>query len=551
MKKKQLVFVPLGGCGEIGMNLSLYGYNDHWVVIDCGITFGDERYPGINIITPDISFIEKEIKNLHGIIITHGHEDHIGGVPHLWKNLNCPIYVTPFAAAHLRRKLSEVGLIECVPIREIPCGGGGKAGPFEFKYISVAHSIPETQAVSLKTPVGTLLHMTDWKLDPRPLVGSQTDEQKLRDLGDTSLIALMCDSTNAEIAGHSKSEGKLRDNLTKIISACSKRVVVACFASNIARLLTCVYAAKNSGRSVGLVGRSLWSMAENARSCGYLKEVPEFLVPEELSYCPRERSLIVATGSQGESRAALSRIASNNHSDIFLEKGDTVIFSSKEIPGNERAIGRLKNQLSARGVEILTEKESFVHVSGHPAQDELSCIYDWLKPKLLVPIHGETRHLRTHVKFAKNNNVSDALMVENGSVLRIYPGPAEIVGEVKTGRKAVFGRELIPVESTIIKTRRQMALSGMAVVTISMDGNGNIVNEPLISLPGLQEIKRDKEDDLLSILIEEVMYDVNNLRQGSRQNNKIVEKTAGRTIRRVLKEERGVRPIIQIHLVRI
>ena len=551
MKKNQLVFVPLGGCGEIGMNLSLYGYNDHWVMIDCGVTFGDERYPGINVFVPDISFIEKEINNLHGIIITHGHEDHIGGVAHLWKSLQCPVYVTPFAAAHLRRKLSEAGLIARVPINEIPCGGSGKLGPFEFDYISLSHSIPETQAVSLKTPVGNVLHMTDWKLDPAPLVGAQTDEQKLRKSGENSLIALMCDSTNAEVSGHSESEGKLRISLTKIIKGCAQRVVVACFASNIARLLTCVDAAKKSRRNVGLVGRSLWSMTENARSCGYLKGVPEFLTAEELDYCPRERLLILATGSQGEPRAALSRIASDTHSDISLEKGDTVIFSSKEIPGNERAIGRLQNQLSSRGIEILTEKDFFVHVSGHPAQDELLSIYDWLKPKLIVPIHGETRHLRAHVKFAKDHNVSEALMVENGSVLRMFPGPAKIVGKVKTGRKAVDGKELIPVESNIIKTRRQMSFSGMVVITITINANGEIINEPIISLPGVEDLESAKKDDLLSILIEDVMWDLNNLRKSSLKNNKVVKETVFRTVRRTLKKERGLRPIIQTHLVRI
>lgn len=551
MMKKELLFVPLGGAGEIGMNLSLYGCGDDWVMVDCGVTFSDDRHPGIDVFVPDVTFIKEEVKNLHGIIITHAHEDHVGGVAHLWRHLQCPVYVTPFAAGHLRRKLSEAGLLDRVPVNEVPCGGGADVGPFGFDFIPLAHSIPETQAVALKTPVGSVLHMTDWKLDPEPLLGPVTDEEALRAVGENGLIAMMCDSTNIQVDGHSGSEGPLRKSLTEIVASCQKRVVVACFASNVARLLTCVHAAHQAGRTVGLVGRSLWSMTENARRCGYLEGIPDFLPPEEIGYLPRDRALILATGSQGEPRAALSRIAADSHRDIVLEEGDTVIFSSKEIPGNERAIGRVQNQLATQGVEIITERQEFVHVSGHPARDEVAKLYEWVKPPLLVPVHGETRHLIEHVKFATEHGIPEAKMAQNGSVLRLYPGPAEIIDEVPVGRYAVDGHSLIPVDSHILRARRRMSFGGLAVATVVLDERGRLADDPEISFLGVTEDEGKEAEELLDTVTDEVIDAVEALRGGARQNDDNVREAASRAIRRVVREERGLRPVVQIHVVRV
>ena len=551
MIEKELLFVPLGGAGEIGMNLSLYGYGDDWVMIDCGVTFSDDRHPGIEVFVPDITFIIEEIENLHGIIITHAHEDHIGGVSHLWRYLKCPVYATPFAAGHLKRKLSEAGLAAKVPLNEIDSGGKSTVGPFSFDFIPLAHSVPETQAVALKTPVGTILHITDWKIDPAPIVGSTTDQLRLEAIGDNGVISMMCDSTNIQVSGHSGSEGVLSDSLIELILACEKRVVVACFASNIARLVTCSKAAEAAGRSVGLVGRSLWTMTDNARKCGYLDGIPEFLSPEEIGFFPRDKVLILATGSQGEPRAALSRIAADSHNHVALEKGDTVIFSSKEIPGNERAIGRVQNQLSRLGINILTEKDEFVHVSGHPARDEVAELYRWVKPQIVVPIHGETRHLTEHIKFAREQGIPEPVVVQNGSVLKLSPGPAEIIDEVPHGRYAVDGKNLIAVDSEVLKTRRRMSYRGLVAVTIVLDKKGYLVVDPEISFHGVLEGQGSFASEILEELVEDVSDGINSLREKNLKNNDNVKELASRVVRRVLRQECGLRPVIQLHVVRI
>lgn len=545
-----LLFVPLGGAGEIGMNLSLYGYDGQWIIVDCGVTFADEHFPGIEVFVPDISYIRDEISQIEAIFLTHAHEDHLGAVHHLWKDLNCPVYATPFASGLLRRKLTEAGLLNRVPIHEVPCGGGAAAGPFSVEFIPLAHSIPETHALAITTPAGTVLHATDWKLDPEPLIGPCTDEAALRRVGENGVVALMCDSTNVLVEGTTGSEGPLRNSLTEIIGKCRKRVIIACFASNVARVASCVAAAEKTGRSVGLVGRSLWNMTELARNCGYLEDCPDFLSPEEAGFLPRDKALIMVTGSQGESRAALSRIATDSHRDIMLEEGDTVIFSSREIPGNERAIGRIQNLLAAQGVEIITERDGFVHVSGHPARDELKTLYGWVNPPLLVPIHGETRHLVEHVKFARKNGIPAAKMAPNGSVMRLSPGPAEIIDEVPVGRLAVDGKKLLPVSSPSLKSRRRMGFGGMAVATLVLDPAGRLRDDPELSVFGL--IDDSEEDDaIFDFAVDAVMEAVANLRKKARADDEKVKDAARRAIRRVFREERGLKPVIEVHIVRI
>jgi ribonuclease J len=549
-KSQELLFVPLGGAGEIGMNMSLYGFDGAWIMVDCGITFGDDRTPGIDVMVPDISFLEDIGDDLLGIVLTHAHEDHLGGVPYLWDKIGCPVYATPFASGLLKRKLSEAGLETRVPLREIPCGGGVEIGCFDIDFISLAHSIPETQALAIRTPVGQVLHATDWKLDPAPMLGPVTDEAALRRVGDEGLIALMCDSTNVLVDGTSGSEGPLRDSLADIVGRCRNRVAIACFASNVARMESCVVAARKTGRHVGLVGRSLWRMDEVARSCGYLKDVPDFLEAREIEYLPRAEVLMIVTGSQGESQAALSRIASGDHRDVQLEKGDTVIFSSKEIPGNERAIGRVQNQLAKLGVEIITEREDFVHVSGHPARDELKTFYDWVRPPLLVPIHGESRHLVEHLNFAGSCGIPETIMAENGSLLRLYPGPAEIIDEVVSGRLAIDGKRLIPVDGDVLRARRRMGFGGIAVATIVLDRRGKLHEDPQLSVPGL--IDGVEEDlDIKENVIAAIADTIEELSSRERDDDEAVTSASIRAIRRVFREETGRRPLVEVHVVRL
>ena len=549
-KSKELLFVPLGGAGEIGMNMSLYGIDGSWLMVDCGIAFGDERTPGVDVMVPDIRFLEDIGDNLLGLVVTHAHEDHLGGIPYLWDRIKCPVYATPFASGLLRRKLSEAGLEARVPLTEIPCGGGVGIGPFDIEFISLAHSVPETQALAIGTPVGRVLHATDWKLDPAPLLGPVTDEAALKRLGDEGIIALMCDSTNVLVEGTSGSEGPLRDSLVDIVGRCRNRIAIACFASNVARMETCVAAAQKAGRHVGLVGRSLWRMNDIARSCGYLQDCPDFLEVNETEYLPRKEILMIVTGSQGESNAALARIASGDHRDVQLEKGDTVIFSSKEIPGNERAIGRMQNQLAKLGVEIITEREDFVHVSGHPARDELKRFYELVRPPLLVPIHGEGRHLIEHLKFARDCGIPETIMAENGSLLRLSPGPAEIIDEVVSGRLAIDGKRLIPVDGDVLRARRRMAFGGVAVATVVLDRKGKLHEDPQLSVPGLID-GDDVDVDLKEKAIAAIADAVEDLSSKARDNDEDVTSASIRAIRRIFRDETGRRPMAQIHVVRL
>ncbi|MGH7073566.1 MAG: ribonuclease J, partial [Stellaceae bacterium] len=423
----ELVFLALGGVGEIGMNLSLYGYQDKWLMIDCGITFADDTLPGVDIVMPDPEFIAERADQLVGLVATHAHEDHIGAIPHLWRRLKCPVYATPFTAAVLRQKLLEAGIEHEVELIEVPMSGKFRVGPFDLELVTLTHSIPEPNAVVLRTPLGAVLHTGDWKFDPDPLIGPQSDMAKLRRLGDAGVLAMICDSTNALRPGESGSEADVRRTLIDLVGNCRERVVIACFASNVARLASAAAAAAAHDRHVALVGRSLWRIERAARETGYLVGVPPFLTDEEASVLPREKVLLVCTGSQGEPRSALSRIADDDHREIVLEEGDTVIFSSRIIPGNERAIGRLQNKLAALGARIITENDAPVHVSGHPAQDELLRMYQTVRPRIAVPVHGETRHLMAQARLAEQCQVPQTLVTRNGEMVKLAPGPAAVI----------------------------------------------------------------------------------------------------------------------------
>jgi len=548
--RDELLFLPLGGCGEIGMNLNLYGHDGKWLMVDLGITFGNESTPGIDVIMPDPAFIVENRADLLGLVLTHAHEDHIGAVPYLWPRLRCPIYATPFTAAVLRRKLAEANLLGEAKITEIPMSGSFSLGPFEIELISITHSIPEPNAVVLRTPLGNILHTGDWKLDPDPVIGPITDEAALRRLGGEGVLAMVCDSTNVLVEGSSGSEAEVRQAMDELIGRYRHRVAVACFSSNVARIESVTKAGLAHGRHVGLVGRSLRRMVEAAQESGYLQDLPDFISEEDIGHLPRERVLMICTGSQGEPRSALARIARDEHPDVGLEPGDAAIFSSRIIPGNEHAIGELHNALIRRGVEIVTEKDHFVHVSGHPARDELAEMYRWVKPAIAVPVHGELRHLRAHVALAESCQVRQSVLVENGSILRLAPGTPEVIGQVASGRLGLDGTQLTAMGGPALKMRQRMAHNGTAVATIILDRAGRLQGEPLLTLHGLAAEPEDEEAAKLeaATAARQVLAA---LPPGKRGDDPAVREVVRIAVRRSLNARYGKKPLTDVHLVRL
>ncbi len=544
-----LVFVPLGGAGEIGMNLNLYGYRGRWLAVDLGISFGDDDTPGIDILAPDTSFIAERRDKLDGLVLTHAHEDHLGAVPYVWRTLGCPIYATPFAHALLRRKLVEAGMEDDVPVREIPAGGKFEVGDFAVEYIRVTHSIPEAHVLAIRTPAGTIAHATDWKLDPAPLVGPVTDAATLQRLGEEGVLALICDSTNATVSGHSQSEGPLRESLTELIGRCERRVAVACFSSNVARLQTIAAAAAANDRQVCLVGRSLVRMAEIARETGYLTDDPPLLTQYDAGYLPPEKLVLAVTGSQGEPRSALSRIATGDHPNVVLERGDTVIFSSRQIPGNEISIGRVQNQLSRAGIDVITESDHFVHVSGHPARDELLKMYEWIQPRMLVPIHGEARHLHEHVELAREAGITRTVVAENGSVVRLGSDGPEVIDHVPSGRLAIDGTRLVPLDGAVMRARRRIGFVGAAVATVVVDGRGRLMSDPQLTVHGL--LDGEDDDESWSDAIDAIADAVEGMSDKARRDDDEVSETVRIAVRRSLRDTVGKRPVTEVHVVRL
>ncbi len=546
---KELLFLPLGGCGEIGMNLNLYGHAGKWLMVDLGITFGKDTTPGIDIIMPDPAFIVERRQDLAGLVLTHAHEDHIGAVPYLWPKLRCPIYATPFTAAVLRRKLAEANLLTEARITEIPMSGRFSVGPFEIELISITHSIPEPNAVVIRTALGAVLHTGDWKLDPDPVIGPITDETALRRLGDEGVLAMICDSTNVLVEGSSGSEAEVRLSLDKLIGDYDQRIAVACFASNVARIESVTRAALAHGRHVGLVGRSLWRMVEAAQETGYLTGLPDFVEEGDIGHLPRERVLMICTGSQGEPRSALARIVRGEHADVTLEAGDAVIFSSRIIPGNEEAIGQLHNALIHRGVQIVTERDHFIHVSGHPARDDLADMYRWIKPRIAVPVHGEVRHLRAHIELAQSCQVRQALLAENGTLIRLAPGPGEAIGEERAGRLGLDGKILVAMDGASLKSRQRMAFNGAAVATLVLDGGGGLVGQPQITIHGLAD--EDFGDEAVIEAGAAAVKAVMALPAAKRAEDANVKEAARIAIRRALFAHFGKKPVTDVHLVRL
>ena len=541
-----LAFLPLGGTGEIGMNLNLYRCHGKWLAIDCGIGFGGSELPEVDVMMADPGFIADRRDRLVGLVITHAHEDHIGAVAHLWPQLRCPVYATPFAAAVLRRKLTEVGLQNQVRVHVVPTGGTIDLAPFALQFIRMAHSIPEAQSVAITTPYGIVLHTGDWKLDPLPLVGPPTDEAALSALGDKGVLAMICDSTNAMVEGHSGSEDDVRISLTALIRQIRGRVAITCFASNVARMQSIALAAQECGRSVAIVGRSLRNIEAAARECGYLKNVPEFLGEDDVDDVPDDNILILVTGSQGEPRSALARIAMDTHPRVALGEGDTVIFSSRMIPGNERAIGTVQDNLVRRGVHLMTDADHLVHVSGHPARDELRRLYKLVRPKYSVPVHGEWRHLQAHAELAQEAGITP-ILTEDGDILSLAPGRAEVIDSAPVGRLVLDANRLVPLDGEVLAARRRMLFNGVIIGSLAVDGSGKILGRPKVSAPGLYE-PEDPETDRISRDFASALTD---LPVALRRDDSALADAARSALRRALGKRFQKRPLVDVHLLRI
>jgi ribonuclease J len=538
----ELLFLALGGSDEIGMNVNLYGCQGKWVMVDLGITFSNSEYPGTELILPDLEFIEERSKDLLGIVLTHGHEDHIGAVPYLAADLGVPLYATPFTAALIRGKLQEQGLTDEIELNIIPMGGSFDLGPFGFQLMPLAHSILEMSACLITTPYGRIFHTGDWKLDEEPVIGQPSTEEQLTKVGDEGILALVCDSTNAFNNDDSGSEGSVYADLLKSVTEARGRVVVTTFASNAARLETLGKVAKAANRKLCFAGRSLNRIIEASQSTGYLKNMPETIDMEMVDGLPRNQVMVVATGGQGEARAALARIAAGNH-PVKLEEGDTVIFSSKQIPGNEVAIGIIMNQLARSNILTVTEKQAHVHVSGHPGRPELAALYDWIRPDILVPVHGERRHMAEQARFGLSEGIPKAIVQSNGDVIRLAPKGPQKIGEERTGRLILDGDVIIPADGDTINQRRRLSWYGMISVAIAVDGSNNLLGDPEFRMHGVP-IEDERED----FLDEASAAVVKAVKDGKGDTEKLRE-AVRLAVRRVATSWTGKKPIVDVMIV--
>ncbi len=541
-----LAFLPLGGTGEIGMNLNLYRCDDTWLAVDCGIGFGGNDTPEAEILMPDPAFIVERRSALIGLVITHAHEDHLGAVAHLWPQLRCPVYATPFAAVVLRRKLGEAQLQNQVPLHVIPIGGSFELLPFRLQFLPMTHSVPEAQALVLRTPHGTVLHSGDWKLDPSPMVGLPTNLDAFAALGREGVLAMVCDSTNAMVEGESGSEADVRRSMAALVRSIRGRVAVTCFASNVARVESIALAAEAAGRSVVVVGRSLRNLDVAARECGYLRDVPPFLSEQDADDVPDDHLLMIVTGSQGEPRSALSRIAADTHQNISLGQGDTVVYSSRMIPGNERAVMAVQDNLVKRGVRVLTDRDHSVHVSGHASRDEMRRLYGLVKPRYAVPVHGEWRHLTAHAELAREEGIAPILL-EDGDVLNLSPGRVEVVDTAPTGRLALDGNRILPMNGGVLSARRKMLFNGLVLASLVIDSGGRLVGQPKLSAPGLF----DPDDVEASRITGAFAASLAEIPPGVRQDEDGFRDAAKTALRRALGRKLQKRPLVDVHLMRV
>jgi ribonuclease J len=551
----ELTFAPLGGVGEIGMNLSIYGLgNRHqrsWLAVDLGVSFGDEEHlPGIDLIMPDISFLEKERKNLMGLVLTHAHEDHFGAIIDLWPKLQCPIYATQFSAALFQAKLEAERNPPKIPVTVVPSGGRIDLGPFNVEFIPVAHSIPESHALAIHTALGTVLHTGDWKLDPTPILGPPTDEKRLRELGEAGVLALVGDSTNAVRDGRSPSEAEVATIIAGLVKSAKGRVAVTTFASNVARVKAVADAAKAADREVVVVGRAMERVVQVARECGYLDGTQSFRGMDLYGHFPADKVLALCTGSQGEPRAALARIANNDHPAVTLNKGDTVIFSSRTIPGNEKAVNSIINGLVAQGVEVITDRTHLVHVSGHPRRDELRDIISWVRPRILIPVHGEALHLSEHAKLARAAAVPKVITCRNGDLVKLGPGDPGIIDELPAGRLYKDGTILEDSKSRAVVERRKMGYAGCVFVAVAMTEKGELADDPEVDLIGIPE-KNAAGEELDDIVFDVVVSTVEGLPRARRRDPDALAESVRRAIRAAVAEEWGKKPLCFVHVLEV
>ena len=548
--ENNLVFVPLGGTGEIGMNCNLYGYGAgnrrDWIMVDLGVTFGRHTEPGIELITADTGFIEAEKGRLHALLLTHGHEDHIGAVAHLWPRLKCPVYATAFTAELVRGKLAEAGLLEVVPLHIVDSQQPLELGPFHIEYIGLTHSIAEPNALAMRCGGARVLHTGDWKIDPDPVIGKVTEHERLKAFGDEGVDAIVCDSTNVLSKGRSGSEADVATALNKVVAESTGRVVVTTFASNIARLSSIAKAAADNGRHICLAGRGMHRIYNAARATGYLADFPAPVEEDAAAYLPPDKLLILCTGSQGEYRAALGRMAHGHHPHLVLEAGDRVVFSSKMIPGNETEILALQNQLATINVEIITPYNNDLHVSGHPNRDELVDMYGWVRPRAAVPVHGEHRHLIAHAALAAELGVPEPLRVHNGDMVQLYPGPAQVLETVPSGRLYLDGDIFTQSDALAVRERRKMSHNGAVFVSIPLDGANRLCGRVEVQMRGIPE--HDGDMDLVNWALDAAERA---LPSSGKVTPARAEEEVGQFIRRELGQRWGKKPMVVVSFVHV
>ncbi len=551
--KEELIFCPLGGSGEIGMNMNLFAYgnpdNRKWIIVDIGVTFADDATPGVDLIYPDPGFIVDKKDDLLGIVLTHAHEDHVGAIAHIWPKLKCKIFATPFTSVLVSEKFKEkkidvTGYLEVVQLNSIV-----DLSPFKIEFVTLTHSILEPNGLKIETPVGNILHTGDWKCDPDPLTGDNMNSKRLKEIGEEGVLTMICDSTNVFSAGRAGSELDVRKNMLKIMERLKKRIIITSFASNVARMESAFYCAEKTGRQIALVGRSMHRIYKAARQCGYLQNVIEPLDSRDAKNISREKIVYLCTGSQGEPMGAMTRISNYTHPDVFVERGDAVIFSSKIIPGNEKKLYKLHNQLVREGIEVISEDSEFIHVSGHPNREDLKDMYDWIKPRSVIPVHGEHRHMIEHINFAKEMQVPHPVRVENGDIVRIYPGDKpEVYDKAPSGRLYVDGSISVDEDAQSIKERKNLSTNGLIEATLVITPNGNIHNKPLLTFRGLPIYEKDEFTFNLEEEIEKTAktFSLNNKKQESNLIDALKI-----TCRKYTKEKLGKRPYTNINLVRI
>lgn len=545
--KNELLFVPLGGAGEIGMNFNLYHYKGKWLIVDCGAGFAEDYMPGIDILVPDISFILEHKKDLVGIVLTHSHEDHFGAVQYFWELLGCPIYTTGFTASYLKARLKDNNVKEANEIYELKSNSKTKIGPFKIDLVPLCHSAPEMQALVIRTEFGNIFHTGDWKFDSDPILGDVNDEALLKKYGDEGILALVGDSTNIFKEDYSGSEGKLRESLYEVINQASGLTVVTTFASNVARLESLLSIAEKLGKKVAMVGKSLVRVMAAANDTGYLSGYKDVIIGEkEVSSYKRDEVIIIATGCQGEPLAAITKMANQTHKKIKLAPGDTVIFSSKIIPGNDKKIFRVFNKLVKQKVEILTEKDHFVHVSGHPSRKELQRLYELLRPGLLLPVHGEHAHMHAHAKFGRSIGIKNVLEIENGDVVRLAPDKAKIIAKVQADELGVYGEYFLSSNSSIMKMRRRLQNDGIFLVLLTLSKKNELTADPIIYTPGYIDEKEDKT--LLNYINNEIVNLTNLDLHRSKKRGAIenIQNHVKSLVKSILKKEVGRIPEIKI-----